>query len=259
MLTRLEGEAHVWLSNPLEPPSVSSSPGSRNLLSSDERERLARIRHSGTRGLFFTGRVLLRAALSRYAAIEPSDWFFRETDLGRPEVAGPAGAPPLRFNLSHAPGLVACLVTREIDCGLDVESLDRPVDAVRIAEHSFGAAEAEELRDLAEPERTLRFFSYWTLKEAYLKARGTGIRLRLDAVEFDLSGTGRVDARFPPHAEERSEDWQFELLRPADRHLLALALKRKGRPDLGVAAWAWTPGNREAREQALAGLGGLGA
>jgi 4'-phosphopantetheinyl transferase len=253
MLTRLEGEAHVWLLNPLEPPSASSSPRSRDLLSPDEWRRFERIRHSGTRGLFFTGRLLLRAALSHYAAIEPADWVFRETDLGRPEVAGPAGAPPLRFNLSHAPGLVACLVIREIDCGLDVESLNRPVDAVGIAEHSFGTAEAEELRDLAEPELTLRFFSYWTLKEAYLKARGTGIRLRLDAVEFDLSGEGRIDARFSPPAEERPEDWQFDLFQPTDRHLLALALKRKDRPDLRVVAWEWSPGHREPREHPLEG------
>jgi 4'-phosphopantetheinyl transferase len=251
MLTRLEDEAHVWLSDPLEPPAAPSPPPSRGLLSPDEWRRLARIRHSGTRGLFFTGRVLLRSALSHYAAVEPSDWAFRETDLGRPEVAGPAGAPPLRFNLSHAPGLVACLVTREIDCGLDVESLDRPVDAVGIAEHSFSAAEAEELRDLAEPELTLRFFSYWTLKEAYLKARGTGIRLRLDAVEFDLSGEGRVEARFRPPTEERPEDWQFELYRPTDPHLLAVALKRNDRQERRLVAWTWTPGAREPQERAL--------
>ena len=231
MLTRLQSEAHVWI----ESCPHDAAPMSIDSLSSSERRRVDRIRHPDALRHFVAGRRLLRRVLSRYAPIDPGEWVIEETELGRPELSGPAHAPPLRFNLTHSGDLVACLVTATLDCGTDLETLDRSIDALRIARHSFHPDEVEKLSRLDEgDERRELFFSLWTLKEAYLKGRGSGIRLRLDSASFEIESAGTLYARYRERAEEAA-GWRFTLLEPAPRHRLATAI-RNGPSDLPVRA-----------------------
>lgn len=204
------------------------------LLSDDEKRRAERIRHEATRTGFIAGRALARHALSRHIPIDPRDWQFRLTALGRPEVEAPSHALGLRFNLSHSAGLVACLTTSESDCGVDVESVERPVDCLRIARHSFTAEEVDVLARLSGEARRRLFFALWTLKEAYVKARGSGLRLRLDSAAFALEPEGRLRVRL---AGEDSGAWRFTLFRPGDGYLLATALAARSSHEGPLGAW----------------------
>lgn len=209
-------------------------PEAEALLSDDEKRRAERIRHEATRTGFIAGRALARHALSRHIPIDPRDWRFSLTALGRPEIEAPSHTPGLRFNLSHSAGLVACLTTSESDCGIDVESVDRPVDCLRIARHSFTAEEVDVLERLSGEARRRRFFALWTLKEAYVKARGSGLRLRLDSAAFALEPGGRLRVRL---ACEDSAAWRFALFRPAHGHLLATALAETSSHEGPLGAW----------------------
>ena len=48
---------------------------------------------------------------------------FHEAPNGRLEIDQPSVLPWPRFNISHTTGLVACLVTAENDCGVDIEAV----------------------------------------------------------------------------------------------------------------------------------------
>jgi 4'-phosphopantetheinyl transferase len=133
--------------------------------------------------------------------------------------------PELRFNLTHTRDLAACVVTATADCGIDVEEIERPLKPLRIAEHSFSPEEFRDLRNRPLPELRERFFAYWTLKEAYYKARGSGIPFRLGGARFELAGEDSV--LFAPAEDERTlaEAWQFGLFRPTSDHILAVAIE----------------------------------
>ena len=185
-----------------------------SLLLPDERVERDRHRLRRSREELLVSRAFLRVVLSRYSAVPPRDWRFVRNERGRPEVAGPAGAPALSFNLSHTRGLVAAIVTGGGEVGVDIEPLDRRESFERIAERLFDPAEVRALRSLPEPDRPLRFLELWTLKEAILKARGVGLTVPFPRIDF-VGG------------EPRSARWHLALERPTEGHLLARAIGRR--------------------------------
>lgn len=214
----LTRSAHVWISD-LE--VWRRSP----VLSPDEAERVRKLRHPEAQKSFVAGRSLLRFALSHYEGVEPTAWEFSSSKLGRPEISAPGSIARLRFNISHTRGLAACVVTETADCGIDVEELERPLRPLRIAEHSFATEEFDDLADRGADEIRERFFSYWTLKEAYYKARGSGIPFRMTGARFELDSPTRIE--FLPADEEdtAASAWQFALVRPTAAHVMAVALR----------------------------------
>lgn len=236
------GEVHVWvvrLGNDLSPDRVRACAA---LLSADERERAARFRFEGHRRAWIVAHALVRSALSHYAPVPPEAWTFRSERRGRPRIAGPSGAPGLRFNLSHSDRLAACAVASELDVGVDVESTARLHRPLEIAERYFAPEEARELRSLSGAERCERFLDYWTLKEAYVKARGDGLSIPLDRMRFALGPEAGPQVSFHRSLSDEAADWQFELREPCAGQRLALAVHRPGRPDLAVQLRRGAPG-----------------
>jgi 4'-phosphopantetheinyl transferase len=199
----------------------------RALLSGDEGRRLDRLRREPDRRAFLVAHALLRLMLSRYADVPPASWTFSANRWGRPEIAGPAAAPALRFSLSHTAGLVACAVARDGDCGLDVEACDRTGDLLMVARRVLSESELADLENTPAAARRERFLTYWTLKEAYVKARGMGLSLPLRAISFSLAGAHiRIASEVPGDAA--ADRWSFTSMRPTQRHLLAVAQRGDG-------------------------------
>jgi len=67
------------------------------LLDENERRRISEYRFEQDRRLFLQSRVMVRNLLSRFVDVAPSEWRFVAGDKGRPEIAGPAHSPLLRF------------------------------------------------------------------------------------------------------------------------------------------------------------------
>jgi 4'-phosphopantetheinyl transferase len=223
--------ADVWFRD-TDVLTPSDQAAALSLLSADERARYERFHFSRDRRDFAAAHALLRRSLSRYDLRPAAAWTFQTLTGGKPDLAGP-GSPPLSFNLSHTHGLVACAITHGLDVGIDVETLDRVAATDAVAGRFFAASEIAALHACAEPARTTRFFDLWTLKEAYLKACGTGIVEGLNAVVFAFEGSHRLIFTPPPGVA--AADWRFALFAPTPRHRMAVAV-RGGRADIAVAA-----------------------
>ena len=171
---------------------------------------------------------------SRYTDVDPRRWEFRPGPEGKPRIAGPAGVPPLRFNLSHTRGLVACVVTLGLDSGVDVERPGRQIrDPLALARHGFAPAERRALRRLSGRAQRELFCDLWTLKEAYVKARGAGfLALPARKLAYEIAPGGIIRLTIEPELEDRPEAWQVALLAPTADHRLAVAIRRGRRPDL---------------------------
>ena len=137
-------EAHLWFVQ-LDEVAPVCLETYWDLLSDDEKEGAARLVFETHRNAFVTAHAFVRATLSRYATVAPSDWSFATNDYGRPRVCQPSFGD-LDFNLAHSDGIAVCLVGRGI-VGVDVEDLFRraPLD---IVDQFFSALEVQSLRQL---------------------------------------------------------------------------------------------------------------
>ena len=94
-------------------------------ISTAEKDHLRRFRSERDRNSYRAAHALARFALSSCeTSVPPDAWVFEETAQGRPEISAGHGVPALRFNISHTRSVVACIVTRGLDCGVDVESIN---------------------------------------------------------------------------------------------------------------------------------------
>ena len=188
-------------------------------LSIDERKRMLSIRFRRDRELFLAAHVLLRATLSFWGNLEPSTWEFRAGVCGKPEITG--SISNLRFSLSHTDELVACAVAVNREVGIDVERISSSAP-LEIAPHYFSMRENLEMRDLPYEGRIMRFFTYWTLKEAYVKACGVGLspRTRDFSLYRDRAGSWRI--AFDSSADG-PQDWQFWSWQVGEQHTCSVA------------------------------------
>jgi 4'-phosphopantetheinyl transferase len=221
-------EVHVWhrLTETASPDTSIDD----HVLSADERARRDRFHSSNDRRDYARAHDLLRRSLSRYADVPPHAWRFVEGLYGKPTL----GDAVLSFNLSHTRGLAACGIARSIPLGLDVERIDRSADVRRLAACFFTTAETAALVT-RRIDRCARFLDLWTLKEAFIKAIGTGLSQPLDSFSFDLDRDERHIGFAAPPGYDASE-WQFALYVPA--------------PDARLAVAVHAPGSRPLRWQA---------
>ncbi|WP_024518456.1 4'-phosphopantetheinyl transferase superfamily protein [Bradyrhizobium sp. Tv2a-2] len=195
----------------------------RMLLSAEERHRAGCFVHERHQRLYTFAHGLLRVALSNSEpAVAPADWSFVVGPHGRPFVAAPGIARPIYFSLSHTEGCVACAISRVEAVGLDVERMEPRGSIPEIAEHAFAPDEVEALRGLAPDQLFERFFDYWTLKEAYIKAMGIGLQLPLDQFAISLADN-KIAISFTDEIDDDPQRWHFTRLSPSTRHRLAIA------------------------------------
>jgi 4'-phosphopantetheinyl transferase len=200
-------------------------------LAPDEEKRRARYLFEHSRLEYLMTRALVRSTLSRYAPVAPEAWTFVANEHGRPAIAAAEHAW-LHFNLSNTHGLIACAVARDLEVGVDVEDTERNTETVSIADRFFSAREVAALRALPEALQRGRFFDYWTLKEAYIKARGMGLAIPLDQFSFLLDEAPPIRIAFDPRLGDDERAWQFEQFSLSARHKTAAAVRRGAGPDV---------------------------
>jgi phosphopantetheinyl transferase len=129
--------------------------------------------------------TLARAVLSRYAGAEPGAWRFEKGCHGKPALVG---APrPLDFNLSDSGDWRVCAVTAGTAVGVDLEHSDSRRDVMKLARRFYDPAEVAALEACAPAgEQRSRFYDYWTLKEARVKAQGLALGPALASLVFEL-------------------------------------------------------------------------
>ena len=195
---------------------------------------------------YLATRLLVRAVLSRYRTVRPAEWQFTSNQYGRPEISGPAGAPSLRFNLSNTLRMVVCVVSAHDDVGVDVEPLDRRA-VLDVASRYFSAAEVAALRARPESEQPRRFLEYWTLKEAYIKARGMGLAIPLQQFSFDVEATDAIRVAFDPRLKDDETHWQFMRPSVSPEYLVAVAVRRPAGTQVAieVKSFALEPTSRD--------------
>ena len=144
-------------------------------LQPDEHAQANRYLRVATGQQFRLTRGALRRILAIYLNCAPAQVPLCRKPMGKPALAPPCSRPALTFNVSHTDSyaLVALCNGREI--GVDVETRNRSLDVLGMAERFFAPEETAELRTVGEAEQLTAFLQLWTRKEALLKGQGRGL------------------------------------------------------------------------------------
>ncbi|MBI5095329.1 MAG: 4'-phosphopantetheinyl transferase superfamily protein [Candidatus Hydrogenedentes bacterium] len=214
-----EDEVHVWrISLDAGPHSLERCKAS---LADDELERARRFRLPLHQARYIHGRAALRAILARYQSRPAESLRF---------IYGPSGKPALedtrlQFNLSHSGGMALCAVARGRNVGVDLEAIRERRPVKRLAERFFATGEAAVLRELNAADQTAAFFQYWTLKEAYIKARGDGLAIPLDRFEVQWRGDNAEAGLHALDEPDESKRWTLITLGAVEGCAAALAVE----------------------------------
>lgn len=196
----------VWLLRSDDiPPDSSEARELAALLSAEEHQRRATYRTAEARHQFLLSRALLRRVLGKITGDSPQQLRFDRLPSGKPLLAS---APELHFSLSHSGQWIALAVSCEAPIGIDIEQPLKPRDFLRIARHYFHPQECTLLESPPNELMPLHFYRLWTMKEAFFKARGTGISeglARINLAGFHL-GEG---VSFDQGLADTSAPWQF--------------------------------------------------
>jgi len=224
-----ENEVHVWL---VETNDTSSSPDDfKDLLSSVEQDRAAKFKFATDRQRYITSHAALRSILCHYVNGPARALQFAEGPYGKPKLAPSHAAEKIEFNLSHSHemALIAVAQTREI--GVDVEWVRANFAFDEVAQRFFTAKEVAALHALPFHLQREAFYKCWTSKEAFLKAKGTGLSGQLDEVEIVLADHAvRVKGTIP----------NFSLVGlTVDKGYEAALVVEGVEPQLSYYAWKW--------------------
>lgn len=212
-------------------------------LSDDERQRVDEFSRQELRDSQLITRAGLRASLSQYSdSTPPKAWHFERSARGKPRLSDRSPMNELSFNLSHSGDWLAIGVTVDNEIGIDLQHRHHQQSLSELAQRFFSAEEADTLAAQPEARHSEHFFRLWTLKEAYLKARGLGIANGLDKARFHIDNNGLITAEFDPELEDDPSQWQFHHYELDDDYCLSLALRQPRAQDASTRFYKLIPG-----------------
>jgi 4'-phosphopantetheinyl transferase len=135
-----------------------------------------------------------------------------------------AGNSSLCFSLSHAGDRAALAVAWEQEVGIDLEPVDPTLDLPPLLAVACTPAEFALIDALPTAERVASFLTHWTLKEAYLKALGTGLSRDPRAISIELLANDRV-AVHDSDPETANQPWSLRQLNAGPGWAAALAIR----------------------------------
>ncbi|MGX1678608.1 4'-phosphopantetheinyl transferase family protein [Streptomyces althioticus] len=238
-----------------------------------------------TRERFVASRLFLRHAAAAVLHTGPDLVDLAYQPGGRPYVRG---CDQIDVSLSHTEEMMVVGITRRGRIGVDVERADRRLAHTGSERQACTPYELRRLDAGKDAVRNDTMVRLWTLKEAYSKALGQGLRFRFTQFGFALDGDGSGDhAGAGRRAADRGgegirlvrpdgtpvpgSEWQFGTFPAGDGYVVSVAVCDTGFgevADLSVGTTLddglldtllGTPADGYGRSDGPAGLPGTGA
>lgn len=190
-----------------------------DVLTAEETARQKAFVFEMNRHEYLVTRALCRGVLATYMEMAPADLVFTRSAYGQPSLEP---VTELRFNLTNTVHLVACGVSIGRAVGIDAEPRARADDILGIADSVFTQHERDELAHLTLDARRVQAVRLWTLKEAYMKARGLG--MYLPPASFEIAFDDHPHLRHVADGDLASR-WELTT-REVEGHVIATCVER---------------------------------
>jgi 4'-phosphopantetheinyl transferase len=183
-----QDQVHIWL---VQTNGESISLGDfKDLLSSVEQDRASKFKFETDRRRYITAHAALRSILSSYVNSPARELQFASGPYGKPKLAPIHDKKKIAFSLSHSHEVALIAITQGREIGVDVEWVREDFVFDEVAHRFFTTREVAALHALPLHLQREAFYKCWTSKEAFLKAKGTGLSGQLDEVEMGLTDHG---------------------------------------------------------------------
>ncbi|PHR28832.1 MAG: hypothetical protein COA36_05925 [Desulfotalea sp.] len=217
----------IWLL-PIEGWNFTNLEGRQlnQLLSEKEQCRFQRFRPPRKKTEFIASRLLLRHLLSTYTECDVLNTEAVPDGMGRPFWFENNRATDLFFSLSHTKNMVCCALSRHQEIGCDIESLQPRKYLQELAERVFSEQEHNYYQQLPLQSQSEFFYRSWTLKEAFIKALGQGLRIPLTSLSFTyMAHLGKTFVVSPKQLGSNwtSRPYFFQSCQPTPGYSLGIA------------------------------------
>lgn len=192
-------------------PNVDREAEAITWLSDAEQSRWKRFLHPAPASRYALCRAALRSILCHWLDCGNDELVIAQDDLGKPFALLGDKSVRVSFSVSHSGGHGLIALARQGRVGVDVEELNTPRGLELLIDSVLSPGERACVSSGNRTERTRDFLRLWTMKEALIKALGTGLSLDMSAFEVPAGmrqGAARGVFRFPesPDAAWRVAD-----------------------------------------------------
>ena len=209
-----EGEIHVWKMD-LATQDENIEKYAR-VISNDETKIAERYKFQKDRLSYIARHGLLRLILSRYLPTEAGSLDFSYGPHGKPYISKEQNILGIQFSLSSSSSIGLLGITRNNPIGIDIEHRNTDIDFQGISELYFSESEISHIRENDDLNKSNEFYRIWTMKEAYLKAVGSGMSMGTDTFSVPLTPKDSS-----PHIDEFRIN---ELSTPSDDYAAAVSV-----------------------------------
>ncbi|MFE9253839.1 4'-phosphopantetheinyl transferase family protein [Streptomyces sp. NPDC006879] len=218
--------AEDWLPRDLD-AALEAEHGASQLaddLGPEALRRVRRMAHPANRSRYVASRLFLKSAASAVLGTLPRELELAHKPGGRPHLRG---IDQLDVSLSHTDQLLVVGLTRFGRIGVDTEYVDRRMLGLGTERQACTPYELDALAEVPEEQRNRELVRLWTLKEAYSKAIGQGLRFR-----FTEFGFGPRDQRLrmlrPDGTPGTGWEWTFHSWLLEDSYTVSAAVYDPG-------------------------------
>jgi len=200
----------------LYPLSIKQFYQGLSILDKKEREEVGKYKYKKDQDRALFSRVLLKKILSQYSGVALEKIKIKRDDHGRPFSANKE-CSFWDFNVSHSGSWWVMALNNKGRVGIDIEECKK-FDFHSLVDNFFQSQERAYV--LQNKNNNLsRFYYIWTLKEAYLKAKGRGLSSNcLQEHLFRIKGDNKIELR-------NNNNWCFKSLDIGFGYQLSLCAK----------------------------------
>lgn len=216
-----ENEAHIWFGKiTTEALSIQKF---HNLLSPDERERAIKFKFAKHRNQFTWCRGLLRYLSGHYLNVLPESILFKYGEYGKPYYDI---STTLKFNVSHSGiyGLLGFSLNAEL--GVDIEEIKPHFNVLEIAQNFFSELEIKTLKKISSERQNEAFYSCWTRKEAFIKAKTQGLTFPLKSFSVSLDSVNSAKLIETKWNIEEKKRWNLYSFKPSEKYIAAICTNK---------------------------------
>ncbi|BCM89730.1 4'-phosphopantetheinyl transferase Sfp [Abditibacteriota bacterium] len=211
-----DGSVHIWMADLNRLQARQHELESH--LDHAERKRAGQFHFATDRTRFIIGRGHLREILSSCLGVPPSRLIIAYNSNGKPFLPD---YPQWHFNVSHSQHRALFAVSYGREVGIDIELLRPEISLPLLAPSALCDAERQQLNRAENTVAT--FLQLWTLKEAFLKAKGLGLSFPLTQIDVSYPN-GQISLQDSKTRQwSTTEEWRAIPLNTCPDCLAAIA------------------------------------